>query len=273
METTASGWAARLRARGVITLLVFVVVLVLVPLVAFFGPVRPGPVLGQTEVEEDASALVEGAPSATGAEVPSYGAGRPGPVRGDRGRAVAPKEVDDDDPVPAIGAAPVDDDRAAPEGVVPVAIQIDKLGVDAYVETAQIDQTGTMADPSGPWVVAWYRDLAAIGEGTNVVLSGHVDYWTTEGGEAVFSEMKPDRIGIAEGDVIEVYDENDEVYEYQVVSNKVFNMDEDMTAEVIRDEIVGPTEDETLTIITCGGDFNYETGEYYSRRVIRAVPL
>ena len=266
METTI---AARRRARGRGSLAI------MVALVALLASVVPGLGIAQESVEEDGNELLEGAPVAVGAELPSYGAARPGPLRAERD---GDEPADDDGPVVDIDAAPddddstpVDDDSVAAEGVVPVAVQIDALGADAAVEVAEIDETGTMQDPSGPWVVAWYEDLAAVGEGSNVVLADHVDYWNTEGGAAVFSALKPwSPEAIGKGDLIEVYGEDDEVYEYEVVSNKLYDMQNDMTPEVIRDEIVGPTDEETLTIITCGGDFNYETGEYYSRAVIRA---
>jgi hypothetical protein len=266
METSiASGRPARVRARGSLA--------VLLAVLALLAAVVPGAALAQETVDRDADEILEGAPGTVGADVPSYGAARPGPLRAERDRD-EPADVD----TPVVGAAPKDDDSApvdtdtvAAEGVVPVAIQIDVMGVDAYVERAEIDETGTMQDPSGPWVVAWYEDLAAVGEGSNVVMAGHVDYWNTEGGAAVFSALKPwSPEAIGEGALIEVYGEDGEVYEYEVVSNKLYDMQNDMTPEVIRDEIVGPTDEETLTIITCGGDFNYETGEYYSRAVIRA---
>ena len=71
-------------------------------------------------------------------------------------------------------------------GVTPVAIQIAKAGVDAPIETGAIID-GMMQDPTGPWVVAWYDDLAALGEGGNAVMAGHVDYWDT--GPAVFYNL------------------------------------------------------------------------------------
>ncbi|MEO6983227.1 MAG: SH3 domain-containing protein, partial [Edaphobacter sp.] len=42
-----------------------------------------------------------------------------------------------------------------------------------------------------------------------------------------------------------------------------------LTQEKIK-EIVGPTDYAALTIITCGGRFNYDAGEYYERDILRA---
>ena len=37
--------------------------------------------------------------------------------------------------------------------------------------------------------------------------------------------------------------------------------------------IVGKTAEERLTLITCGGEFDYTTGEYKERTIVRAVRL
>jgi sortase (surface protein transpeptidase) len=47
-------------------------------------------------------------------------------------------------------------------------------------------------------------------------------------------------------------------------------MADQLTPEVIQQDIVGDTDQETLTLITCGGDFNPDTGEYNQRWVVRA---
>jgi hypothetical protein len=44
----------------------------------------------------------------------------------------------------------------------------------------------------------------------------------------------------------------------------------ELTPEVIQTEIVGDTGQESLTLITCGGDFDASTGQYVNRWVLRA---
>ena len=91
------------------------------------------------------------------AEVPSFGGARPGPI------------------LPIF--------TGVPRGIAPIQLQIDKAGIDAPVERGLI-LDGVMQDPSGPWVVTWYDELSELGQGTNVVMAGHVDYWDV--GPAVF---------------------------------------------------------------------------------------
>jgi sortase (surface protein transpeptidase) len=176
-------------------------------------------------------------------EVPSTGARRPGPVILAATRVAAPE------PEPV-------------EGVAPVELQVDSVGVDAPIELGAVVD-GAMQDPSGPWVVSWYDQLGKIGEGGNVVMAGHVDYWNV--GPAVFWDVRD----LPAGDVIRVVGEDGKNYEYAVQWTQPY-MAEELTPEVIQNDIVGDTGEETLTLITCGGEFNPDTGEYNQRWVVRA---
>jgi sortase (surface protein transpeptidase) len=176
-------------------------------------------------------------------EVPTTGARRPGPVILAATRVAAPE------PEPV-------------EGVAPIALQVDSVGVDAPIELGNVTD-GVMQDPSGPWVVSWYEPLGKVGEGGNVVMAGHVDYWNV--GPAVFWDVRY----LPEGDIIRVVGEDGKNYEYAVQWTQSYMADQ-LTPEVIQGEIVGDTGEETLTLITCGGEFNPETGEYNQRWVVRA---
>ena len=230
-KTIASRQPARVRALGVFAVLVLLLTLL-----------GPGPAaLAQDDAADEEVPLAL-------AELPSHGAARPGPIRVSPGR---------------------EDEEAAeeePEGIPPVAIQIEKAAFDHPVERVEI-VNGVMQNPSGPWVVSWYEDLAALGEGGNVVMAGHIDYWTT--GPAVFYNLP----SLVEGDIIRVIAENGDVYEYEVQWSRLYNVETELTPEVIQEEVVGDTGEESLTLITCGGEFNYETGEYVSRIVLRAVRI
>src|SRR5215203_5688216 len=185
-------------------------------------------------------------------EVPSTGARRPGPVILAATRVAAPES----EPV---------------EGVAPVELQVDSVGVDAPIELGAVVD-GAMQDPSGPWVVSWYDQLGKIGEGGNVVLAGHVDYYNAgpDGtpGPAVFWNVRD----LPAGDIIRVVGEDGKNYEYAVQWTQPYAAAE-LTPEVIQSDIVGDTGEETLTLITCGGDFDPATGEYLQRWVVRATQV
>lgn len=171
-------------------------------------------------------------------------------------------------PVPSTGTVRggfVGEEPAALEGArsaVPTALAIETIGLDAQVEVLQIDD-GVMQNPTGPWVVAWYEETAQVGEIGNVVMAGHVDYWNV--GPAVFFDLR----NLVQGDEIQVTGEGDITATYAVQSNETYVLEE-LTSGTIA-ELVGPTEDPVLTLITCGGEFDYVNGEYLSRMVVRAA--
>ena len=173
-------------------------------------------------------------PSSVG-EVPTTGGARPGPAG-----AVAQAAV------PAV------------KGVLPVAIQIPNAFVDAQVESREIVD-GVMQDPTGPWVVSWYKESPKLGEVGNILMAGHLDYWDV--GPAVLYNIN----NLNQGDIISVTGEDGEIYTYEIDWRENFE-----TANAPLDKIVGPTNNESLTIITCGGPFDYANGVYLERTVVRA---
>jgi LPXTG-site transpeptidase (sortase) family protein len=146
-------------------------------------------------------------------------------------------------------------------GVAPVEIKITKAQVDALVEQQEI-VNGVMQNPSGPFVVAWYRGTGRLGEDDNIVMAGHLDWWDVP--QAVFYNVGD----LKEGDEIDVTGEDGTVYKYKVDWVKNYAV-ADLDAKKVQ-EIVGATKTEKLTLITCGGPFDYQNGVYLERIVVRA---
>jgi sortase (surface protein transpeptidase) len=142
--------------------------------------------------------------------------------------------------------------------VRPVAIRIPSIQVDTEVERRPIVD-GKMMDPTGPVVVAWYGSTGRLGVPGNVVMAGHVDFAGV--GPAVFArvgELQPD-------DLIEVTGEDVHSYQFRVAWSRLYDAE-----NAPLDEIVGDTPGESLTLITCGGDFDYSTQHYLQRLIVRA---
>lgn len=172
-------------------------------------------------------------------ELPTVGGPRPGPI----------------------GIDPV---QFRKRGVNPIAIKIQKAEVDAQIEQQDI-VNGVMQNPSGPYIVSWYRETGHLGEDDNIVMAGHLDYWDV--GEAVFFKVWQ----LQKGDKIEVIGEDKVVYTYKVDWVKNYKI-ADLDAKGVQ-EIVGNTKTEKLTLITCGGPFDFQKGEYLERIVIRATRI
>lgn len=210
----------------------------LVVLALLFGLLLPLVKVSAQESDGDVSGKVGLA------EVPSTGARRPGPV------------ILNSSNLPA----------QVPAGFAPVELQVDSIGLDAPVEEGSIVD-GVMQDPSGPWVVTWYQQLSKVGQGSNVVMAGHVDYWDV--GPAIFQGVP----SLQPGDIVRVIGENGESVEYSVEWAQLYCVNAcdggpQLTPEVIKSDIVGNTGQESLTLITCGGEFDGQ--EYLQRFVVRA---
>ncbi|HLF79959.1 MAG TPA: class F sortase [Dehalococcoidia bacterium] len=152
---------------------------------------------------------------------------------------------------------------------------ISKFGVDAPLTYRKVGKDGQMPNPDGPDDVAYYdfTDWPGLGggpgKGGNAVFAGHVD----SGQKACKNgTVKPpcqavlwDLNGLKVGDEIEVR-VSGQSFKYRVMSNQPVP-----AATGPWDQIVSATAQESLTIITCGGDFNRETREYNNRQVVVAV--
>ncbi len=170
-------------------------------------------------------------------------------------------------PPVALYQTPVPPPTAQPsptaERSAPLArITIPRFNVDAPVIVLGIDENGVMEAPEDPWDAAWYDFTARPGEGSNAVFSGHVD-WTFENGPAgaVFWDLK----NLVLGDVISVELVDGASYSYSVISREQVDPN-----NVDINRIVGPTAEEYITLITCGGQFDPVTGHYPNRTIVRA---
>ncbi len=157
-------------------------------------------------------------------------------------------------PTPTIALPPGDD--------APIAqLVIPKYDVAAPVQVKGVDGNNVMQSPDGPTNVAWYDFSAKPGFGGNAVFSGHVDYINY--GPAVFWNIK----NLVPGDMIEVHLNDGTIYKYKV--SAINAVSADPTEEELRD-IVGPSQTDIVTLITCGGTFSYETHQYDQRTIVRA---
>lgn len=149
-----------------------------------------------------------------------------------------------------------------PDPAAIAALVIPKFGVEAPIQVKGVDGNNAMQSPDGPTNVAWYDFTVAPGNIGNSVYSGHVDYINY--GPAVFYNIK----NLVAGDTIEVRLQSGTVYRY-AVTGAPQNFGANPTQEELV-SIVGPSQNEIITLITCGGTFSAATGEYDQRIIVRA---
>jgi LPXTG-site transpeptidase (sortase) family protein len=141
----------------------------------------------------------------------------------------------------------------------PVArLELPSLNVSAPVVSLGVLEGGVMESPHTPTDVGWYRFSAQPGTTGNAVFAGHVDYASY--GPAVFYRLRD----LKTGDVIRVLLEDGTTVVYQVTSSQIYEAD---SAPV--QEIVGPTPNQTITLITCTGVFDRNALDYDKRLVVK----
>ncbi len=153
-------------------------------------------------------------------------------------------------------------------------LRIPVLGVDAPVGQRYV--SASMPNPTGPGDVVWYDfsewdGLGGVpGGGRNAVFSGHVDYnfpipWAEAHyrGEGVFYDLEL----LSPGDVIEV-EVGGKVLQYAVTWTR--QVAADGSDNVWLPVLTGDVEKDSITLITCGGDFDVATKSYADRFIVRA---
>jgi LPXTG-site transpeptidase (sortase) family protein len=161
---------------------------------------------------------------------------------------------------PTAGPSPTAIANYPPASEAPLArLIIPAAEIDAPVVVKGVDAGGVMESPDNAFDTAWYDFSAKPGYGGNAVFSGHVDYINV--GKAVFWNLKD----LNPGDEIQVRLEDGTIYTYKVNFKQQYDAE---TAPV--EQIVGPTPNETITLITCSGTFSSASHQYDKRLVVRA---
>ena len=155
-------------------------------------------------------------------------------------------------------------------------LRIPSIGIDAGISYRWVDADGQMPDPSGPGDVAWY-DFAGWngyggypGAGNNAVFAGHVDRngpvdyaGVHYSGPGVFSGLWQ----LPPGSEIYVEVEGGSSLLYTVAWVKDVGLGDDWKS-VVSSETGGV---DSITLITCSGDFDAENHAYSHRTIVRAV--
>jgi LPXTG-site transpeptidase (sortase) family protein len=192
-------------------------------------------------VAPSASATLTAAPSRTAGVTPTTTSAPP------------PVLVDASTPTPSPTPEPPSDRLVIPS-----------IGVRARIETKGLSAERLMQIPDNPYNVAWYDfstwpgDKSALGSGGNAVFAGHVD--DIRVGHAVFWDLN--RLGI-DGEVrLDLLDGRS--VRYRVV--RTFTLSSDDPA----DRAILPTGVDTITLITCTGNYVPSGQKYDARLIVQA---
>lgn len=154
----------------------------------------------------------------------------------------------------------IEDNQDAVLLAAPARLRIDRLSVDADLVTLGIDvETGNMAAPDGPDLIGWYDFTGRPGAGSgNAVFAGHRD-WSGQG-PAIFADLEQ----LESGDVVDIELTEGSLVRYRVMAAETYPV-----GELDMREILAQTDEETITLITCAGEFL--DADYTERHIVRAV--
>jgi sortase (surface protein transpeptidase) len=139
----------------------------------------------------------------------------------------------------------------------PKTLLIPKLQIGAPIEPVSLDGEGKMAVPTAAENVGWYSLGLKPGEKGSAVLAGHLD--KVDGTAAVFYNLHQ----LEAGDRIIVIDDKEMSYEFLVTEKRIYGFD-----QVPMRDVFANFNYPGLNLITCGGNFNYMTGNYSHRSVV-----
>ncbi len=146
----------------------------------------------------------------------------------------------------------------------PRYLTISKLGItNARVLAMGVNTEGELDTPRNIFDVGWYEGSGKPGLGGSMVIDGH------NGGPHVHGVFKnlPD---LSHGDIIQIERGDGLVFKYEVVENVSVPLDESNAymSTAMKSPEVGK---ESVTLISCTGEWSQSKQTYLSRQFTRAV--
>lgn len=146
----------------------------------------------------------------------------------------------------------------------PRYLSIPKLGVvNARIIAVGVKSNGELGTPNNIFDVGWYEASGKPGQGKTIVIDGH------NGGPHVHGVFK-DLPNLVEGDIIKIERGDGKIFEYKVVENKTVALSE--ADEYMKTAFKSPVSGkESVTLISCTGEWSQAQGTYLSRQFTRAI--
>jgi sortase family protein len=150
--------------------------------------------------------------------------------------------------------------RPQPRGPRPSGLRIPAIAVDAPVIPVGVEG-GATEIPSDVLTIGWYRFGPSPGEHGSSVLMGHVDSGAQ--GPGTFFHL----VDIGAGDEIGVVMSDGTLRRFVVDARRQYPKTE------LPDWIFRRSGPATLTLVTCGGAFDWASGHYVDNVVVFATPM
>ncbi len=140
----------------------------------------------------------------------------------------------------------------------PISIRIPLIKVEAPIVGLGLRDNGTIEIPTDTDETGWWRGGPEPGEPGPAVILGHIDSYV---GPAVFYRLQE----LKAGDEVHIDRQDGTTVTYIVESSQLYAKDVFPT-----EAVYGTTEQSTLRLITCGGDFDDSSRSYEGNFVVFA---
>ncbi|WP_162985727.1 class F sortase [Virgibacillus halodenitrificans] len=137
---------------------------------------------------------------------------------------------------------------------IPTRLELPSIHVSAQINKVGLAPNGAMDTLDGPTLIAWYQFSSIPGQEGNAILAGHRD-WEGQLGTLFYLE----RMELGDELIITFEDGHTETFE--LVSNNLYPETD------VPEHVMDLNGDSRITVITCAGTFNKQTGHYDSRVV------
>lgn len=143
---------------------------------------------------------------------------------------------------------------------IPKRLEIEALQVDVPIEEVGLDSENRMDVPKNIRNTGWYKLGVKPGEPGGALIDGHYD--DPQGNPNVFFRLH----ALKKGDTITVYDEHDKPLVFTVQEVNTYDFD-----KVPMGDLIAPSSQKWVHLITCGGEWDSEQKNYTTRTVVSAV--
>ena len=149
-------------------------------------------------------------------------------------------------PDPSAAPTPAPTPTPTPEPAsAPVSVHFVDYGIDVEVIPVGLTSDGGMATVPSAVIAGWYQYGAAPNQDGNCIIAGHNRY---KGQKGLFSILHD---GLKVGDRITVVTEDGRELHYLVETIENFRYDE------FPEDVMAPSSERKLTLITCLGDYDH----------------
>jgi hypothetical protein len=178
----------------------------------------------------------------------------------------APTDRSSAPPVPAVDVPQVNADISANQpalSIPPTRVQVDDLGIDVPVTPTGLATDGAMGLDPDPAIAAWYQygPSPSSGEGATVI-AAHVDSLIYDLGPfaALANADAGQQVVVTTSDGLD--------HRYLIESVQLIDK-----VAVPWDQIFDRSGTARLILVTCGGEFDYDTRHYLGSVIVTATPV